>query len=908
MESSNFKIEKLRGKDNWLQWRFVIRTLLEEDDDMVNVCEGILTRPVAGSNNHDTLVKKFLKADKAARKLIVTTVERKPLDLLLCCSTASEMWKKLNTVYDMKSDENLSMVQKQFFDSKWEESESVAHNLSKIEQLATKMKSLGSEVPESMLVTRILSILPRKFNHFHSAWDSVEDNRRNLENLTTRLMAEELRVQNNDTQELNVALAAKAKITNNYSRKEGRKSTQGDEEERNRVFNCYNCGRIGHKRKDCFGCYTCGSKSHISKNCFRNKGRRNFQDGGTSSWQQKSNSENNGGQRRGNRVAYVGTSDVSDNDFWLIDSGASDHMTNRREWFCDFEEFTSPVDIKIGNGDSMYAYGKGNIEIDTFLEGGWKAGIMHDVLFVPNLKQNLFAVKVVAKKGIDFSITNNGKQCLFIRDKEIVATGSDIGNLYKINLRVIIQRDCNLSNSASLKNNEDKLDTLQLWHERLCHQNYKHVKNFLKNININFKDDNIFCEGCAYGKQHRLSFHDNANRATRVREVIHADVCGPMEQESLGRKRYFVLFKDVFSRYRKIYFIREKTEVAEKLKLFCSEIENQFNENIKAIHSDNGGEFKNRHIEIFLNNKGIKHSLNVPYTPEQNGIAERENRTICEAARSMIYSKPDLPLFLWAEAMNTAVNVLNRTGPTKQAGKTPYELWYGKVASIDDLKIFGTECFVHIPVEKRRKLDKKAVKGYLVGYIENCKGYRVYVPSLRDVILSRDVVFKPEMLVPNEVSINVSKDNRKTNKENLSFLNNDDALEVEGFYEIAQNEKENESEPEEPLQSSDNQSGRELRDRYTIKPTDFYGCPITYLAEVLPLTYNEAINSDNKKYWKEAMQDEIHFLHENKTWKLVDKPENEKVISSRWVYTKKLKPDNTERYKARLVIKGYSQK
>ena len=89
----------------------------------------------------------------------------------------------------------------------------------------------------------------------------------------------------------------------------------------------------------------------------------------------------------------------------------------------------------------------------------WKAGIMHDVLFVPNLKQNLFAVKDVAKKGIDFSITNNGKQCLFIRDKEIVATGH-IGNLYKINLRVIIQKDCNLSNSASLKDNEDKLDTL----------------------------------------------------------------------------------------------------------------------------------------------------------------------------------------------------------------------------------------------------------------------------------------------------------------------------------------------------------------------------------------------------------------------------------------------------------------
>ena len=120
---------------------------------------------------------------------------------------------------------------------------------------------------------------------------------------------------------------------------------------------------------------------------------------------------------------------------------------------------------------------------------------------------------------------------------------------------------------------------------------------------------------------------------------------------------------------------------------------------------------------------------------------------------------------------------------------------------------------------------------------------------------------------------------------------------------LQQNGKENESEPEEPLQSSNNQNGRELHDRHTIEPTDFYGCPITYLSEALPLRYYEAINSVKKKYWKEAMQDEINSLHENKTWKLLDKPENKKVISTRCVYIKKLKPDNTERYKARLVKK-----
>ena len=150
------------------------------------------------------------------------------------------------------------------------------------------------------------------------------------------------------------------------------------------------------------------------------------------------------------------------------------------------------------------------------------------------------------------------------------------------------------------------------------------------------------------------------------------------------------------------------------MKIFCIEIENQFGENVKEIHSDGGKEYLNKNVKSVLNSKGIKHSLNIAYTPQQNGIAERDNRIIVEAARSMIYSKSELPLFLWAEAMNTAVCVINRTGPTKQLGKTPYELWYGKTANIDNLKIFGTKCFIHIPDEKRKKLDKKAVKGYLV--------------------------------------------------------------------------------------------------------------------------------------------------------------------------------------------------
>lgn len=142
------------------------------------------------------------------------------------------------------------------------------------------------------------------------------------------------------------------------------------------------------------------------------------------------------------------------------------------------------------------------------------------------------------------------------------------------------------------------------------------------------------------------------------------------------------------------------------MKIFCIEIENQFGKSVKEIHSNGGKEYVNKNVKSFLNSKGIKHTVNIAYTPQQNGVAERDNRIIVEAARSMIYSKSELPLFLWAEAMNTAVYVINRTGSTKQSGKT-YELWYRKATNIDNLKIFGTKYFIHIPDEKRKKLDKR---------------------------------------------------------------------------------------------------------------------------------------------------------------------------------------------------------
>lgn len=259
MDFSSVKVEKVRDNDNWLQWRIVIRTLLEEDEDLLKVCGGTLVAPVEGVDNFDTLSVKYKKADKAARKLIVKTVDKKPLDLLLCCTSAKEMWSKLNAVYDMKSDENNSMVQKHISDFQWDLIEGVAHNLSKLEQLSVKMKALGSEISMEMMIARIMTTIPKQFNHFHSAWDLVDEARKNIENLTTRLMAEELRLQSQEMSD-EEAVALLSKSRGHFGKQSQWKKENNRSSGENKNFRCFTCGIRNHTRKDCPGCFICGSK------------------------------------------------------------------------------------------------------------------------------------------------------------------------------------------------------------------------------------------------------------------------------------------------------------------------------------------------------------------------------------------------------------------------------------------------------------------------------------------------------------------------------------------------------------------------------------------------------------------------------------------------------------------------
>ncbi|GKV16599.1 hypothetical protein SLEP1_g27221 [Rubroshorea leprosula] len=252
-----------------------------------------------------------------------------------------------------------------------------------------------------------------------------------------------------------------------------------------------------------------------------------------------------------------------------------------------------------------------------------------------------------------------------------------------------------------------KIVDADLWHKRYGHFNVKGLKfmqthEFVRDLPELQLTDSV-CESCQLGKMHKLPFPVNKSfRATQKLELVHMDICGPMRTPSLSQNRYFILFINDFTRMTWVYFLGSKGQALPVFKKFKALVENQSGCRIKKLRSDNGKEYTSNDFNLFCEEAGVDHQLTVSYTPQQNGIAERKNRTVMEMARCML-AKKKLPKCFWAEAVYTAVYLLNAA--------------------------------------KRGKLDEKAEIGIFIGYATQAKGYKVYDPISKKVNVHKDVVF-----------------------------------------------------------------------------------------------------------------------------------------------------------------------
>ncbi|GJV97012.1 retrovirus-related pol polyprotein from transposon TNT 1-94 [Tanacetum coccineum] len=331
-----------------------------------------------------------------------------------------------------------------------------------------------------------------------------------------------------------------------------------------------------------------------------------------------------------------------------------------------------------------------------------KESTIEDVYYVPAMKSNILSLGQLMEKGY-WVLMKNGKMLLKNKEGVIIALVKMCKNrTFKLNLNSVAQK--------CLK--ADLSDKESVWHLRFGHLHFHGLKELTrKNMVHGLPDlnyDDHFCEDCVLGKQTRSSFPKNANyRAKELLELIHSDVCGPLSPVSFGNKRYFVTFIDDFSRKCWVYFLEQKSEVFETFKKFKATVEKTTGQYIKALRSDRGGEYLSISFIKFCEEQGIKRFLTTPYTPQQNGIAERKNQTIMNMVRSMLKSK-NMPKEFWAEAVQCVVYIKNRCPHVKLGDKTPQECWSGVKPMVSHFKVFGNVAYAHAyakEILKRSKME-----------------------------------------------------------------------------------------------------------------------------------------------------------------------------------------------------------
>ncbi|KAJ3673974.1 hypothetical protein LUZ60_005966 [Juncus effusus] len=305
-------------------------------------------------------------------------------------------------------------------------------------------------------------------------------------------------------------------------------------------------------------------------------------------------------------------------------------------------------------------------------------------------------------------------------------------------------------------------------------------------------------------------------------------------------------------------------------------IEGRLGKRIKKFRTDNGGEFTSKKFLSFCERHDIKQELTCAYTPQQNGAAERKIWHLVEVCRSWVYAAKNLPKTLWAEGMACPTYVVNRLPCSPITHESPHELMFDEKPCVKHLKVFGCTCFVHVPDEKRTNLDAKARKCVFIGYDHRKKGCKCMDPTTHKFIVSRDVVFDEASSLYGDGGSQPVVSNQPTPP----------------VVHVGKSGVDDMGKPsEDPRFSSTVTSSSEMDQGST---------------DGEPSCFEEAkVN----KSWEDAMDEEMQALCKNKTWDPVLKPKGVDPVTCKWVYKLKRKADGSvERYKSRLVARGFSQR
>jgi transposase InsO family protein len=858
MSASIKLVDKLEGVENFYAWKYRIGLILEENELARFVKEELLEPEDAAKkakHQKDTIRTKRIIADSIKDPLVPYVSSKK---------TPKEMFDALTRLYEGKNINRKMNLRTQLKNARMQKGEMIQEYFSRISEFKEQLEAIGDTIDEDELIMTALNGLTRPWDAFIQTI-CVRKEKSKFDSLWEECIQEETRVTNREAllaRDDDQALATHTKGGRKkpYFQKETHKEPQQSNKFNHKESHPRRFQKKGQRKEIDYSsvqCYHCDKMGHIAKFCparreeYKRKQKRLHA-------HVAEDEEPPAKMMREEIKDHVLISSLLGSvtpgeDSWLIDCGASKHMTGQRNILSCISEKKFSQKVTLGDDYQYPIKGVGESNHTLNSRNSLK---MKDVLYVPSLKKNLLSISTLEKKGFRVAFID-GEVLMWAKGETLnqaIVIGNEENGLYKLKGHSEAVMTHVIENSS------------ELWHRTLAHINYKALPYICKAVTglLELKGDHKgVCNGCAQGKNIKNPFPKRDNKTEGVLELIHSDVCGPMPSSSISGYVYYVSFIDDYSRKTWIYFLMTKDEVISKFKEFKALKENISERKIKILRSDNGGEYtskefvnfykdvgikrelttpynpqqngvaqrKNRTIleavkEIldliqsevcgpmtvaslngylyyvlfiddhsrktwiyFLKNKdgvlakfqefkaqvetmigkkikvlrsenggeytskefinfcieaGIKRELTVPYNPQQNGDDERKNRIIIEATKAMIHDQ-SLPMTLWAEACMTTVYVQNHSPHQILKNITPEEAFTKVKPEIGDFRIFGCLVYLHVPKEKRSKLEPSGRKATFVGYSESSKSYRIYIPGQRQIEVSRDVTFEEEV-------------------------------------------------------------------------------------------------------------------------------------------------------------------